>query len=90
MPFPALLSTLIRRRLKVKPATHPIPINIIFFLVESFTVSGTKVAPFPYLVWEVVFPLLAQFFQGHLLAALRPHLATILRKFKELCMISRP
>jgi hypothetical protein len=48
VPFPTLLSTLIRRRFKVKPATLLIPIdNILILLVEEFMVLGTKVAPFP-------------------------------------------
>ena len=36
VPFPALLSTLIRRRFQVKPATLLIPIdNFLFLLVEG-------------------------------------------------------
>jgi hypothetical protein len=33
VPFPALLSTLIRRRFQVKPATLLIPIGLFFFLL---------------------------------------------------------
>jgi len=46
MPFPALLSTLIRRRLQVKPVTLLI-LNFFSFWWRSFTVLSTKVAPFP-------------------------------------------
>jgi len=45
--FPALLSTLIRRRFQVKPATLRSPLIIfLFYWWRSFTVPGTKVAPF--------------------------------------------
>jgi len=42
MPFPALLSTLVRRRLQIfKPATLLIPIDLyLFLLVEEF--YGTR------------------------------------------------
>jgi hypothetical protein len=36
VPFPALLSTLIRRQFQVKPATLLIPINFVPILVEEF------------------------------------------------------
>ena len=58
VPFLALLSTLIRRQFQVKPATLLILIDILFFLWwRSFMVSGTKVAPFSYLIlmWGVYF-----------------------------------
>jgi hypothetical protein len=45
VPFPALLSTLIRRQFQVKPATLLIPIDLHFLLVEEL--PGNKVAPFP-------------------------------------------
>jgi hypothetical protein len=49
VPFPALLSTLIRRRFQVKPAILLIPIDLfLFFWWRSFTAPGTKVAPSPY------------------------------------------
>ena len=41
VPFPALLSTLIRRRLQIKPAALLIPIDLFrFLLVEGF--YGTR------------------------------------------------
>jgi hypothetical protein len=43
--IPALLSTPIRRRFQVKPATLLIPNEIQFPLVEEFCGTGTKVAP---------------------------------------------
>ena len=56
VPFPAILSTLIRRRFQVTPATLLIPIDFFVFLWwRIFTVPGTKVAPFPYLMWGVIF-----------------------------------
>jgi len=58
MPFLALLSTLIRRRFQVKPGTPLIIIDIFVLLWwRSFTVPNTKVAPFPYLKWGVIFSL---------------------------------
>jgi hypothetical protein len=46
-PFPLLVSTLVRRRCQVKPAylLHPICLNFLLWR-RSFTVPGTKVAPF--------------------------------------------
>ena len=41
MPFPALISTLIRRRLQVKPATLLIPIDLVSFLVGE-DLYGTR------------------------------------------------
>jgi len=46
VPFPALISTLIRRRLQVKPATLLIPIDLFsFLLVEEFrrALSSTNI-----------------------------------------------
>ena len=56
VPLPVLLSTLIRSRFQAKPATLLIPIDFSFPFSRwrSFTVLGTKVAPFPYLKWGVV------------------------------------
>ena len=47
--FPVLLSTVIRSRFQVKPATLLIPIDLFFpfFWWRSFTVPGAKMAPFP-------------------------------------------
>jgi len=54
--LPVLLSTLIRSRFQAKLATLLIPIDFFSFSRwRSFTVTGTKVAPFPYLMWGVVF-----------------------------------
>ena len=49
VPFPVLLSTLIRSRFQVKPATLLIPIDFSFPFSRwrSFAVLGTKVAHFP-------------------------------------------
>jgi hypothetical protein len=56
VPFPILLPTLIRSRFKAKPATLLIPVDFLSFSQwRSFTVLGTKVAPFPYFMWGVVF-----------------------------------
>ena len=45
VPFPALLSTLIRRRFQVKPVTLLIPIKLYFFpLVEKFYQRGLSEA----------------------------------------------
>ena len=46
VPFPAPLSTLVRSRFQVKPATLLIPIALfLVLLVEEFSVPITKVAP---------------------------------------------
>ena len=55
VPFPALLSTLTRRGFQVKHATLLIPIYFPVLQWRSFTVCGTKVAPFPQLTWGVFF-----------------------------------
>ena len=49
VPFPVLLSTLLRSRFQVKPATLLIPIDFSFPFSRwrSFAVLGTKVAHFP-------------------------------------------
>jgi hypothetical protein len=58
-----LLSTLIRKRFQVKPATLLIPLIFIsIFRWRSFIVPGTKVAPFPYLIWGVIFHCLRSSF----------------------------
>jgi hypothetical protein len=45
--FPVLISTLITRQFQVKPASLLIPIDLfLFYWLRSFTVPGTKVAPF--------------------------------------------
>ena len=48
VPFPILLSTLIRSRFQAKPATLLIPIDfsLPFLQWRSFTVLGSKVVPF--------------------------------------------
>jgi hypothetical protein len=48
VPFPALLSTLIKSRCQAKPATLLIPIDLflLFLLVEGFTVLGTRFTRF--------------------------------------------
>jgi hypothetical protein len=47
VPFPALLSNIIRSRFRVEHATLLIPILILVLWWKIFTVPGTKVAPFP-------------------------------------------
>jgi len=47
VPFPALLSTLIRRRFQVKPATHLIPIDLFRFpLVDEFYGTQYQIGSF--------------------------------------------
>jgi hypothetical protein len=70
VPFSTLLSTLISRQFQVKPTTLLVPIDLILFLlVEESYGPGTKVAPFPYFMWKVVFYclLLVFFFVGRFL-----------------------
>ena len=55
MPFPVLLSALIRSRFQARPATLLIPIGFSFSRWRSFTVLGTKVAPSPLLMWGMAF-----------------------------------
>jgi hypothetical protein len=60
--FPVLLSTLIRSQFQVKPATLLLPIDLSLFLWwRSFTVPGTKVAPFHWLMWGVIFTICVVF-----------------------------
>jgi hypothetical protein len=48
VPFPALFSTLVRRRFQVKPATLLIPIDLyLFFWWRKVMVPGNKVTPLP-------------------------------------------
>ena len=52
VPYPVLLSTLIRSRFQANPATLLIPIDFLSFSRwRSFTALGTKVASFPWLMW---------------------------------------
>jgi hypothetical protein len=66
--FPVQLSIIInshpiRIRFQLKPATLLIPIDFLLFCWwRNFTVPGTKVAPFPYLMRGVVFHCLRNFF----------------------------
>ena len=57
VPFPALISTLIRRRFQVKPAFGTSPIDIFFLLVEEFYGTRYQSGSFSLLNVGVVFSL---------------------------------
>jgi len=62
--FPVLLSALIRSRFQVKPAILLVPSPTVSFSMwwRSFTVPGTKVAPFPNLCGKWLHSLCSFFF----------------------------